>query len=275
MIQSMTGFGRAEKKIQPYGIVSVEIRSINHKFLESVIHVPEGFLSLEDKIKKEIETRIVRGRLTCVINIVNGSSRDVAINEQLIKKYLTSINSIAKKYGVGGEVNINNLITLPGVLSLTENRLDADKLWAQVKTVLHKALSELLAMRNKEGKALLCFLKERNDDLRKDIDEIKARYKKTAHEKAAKFSTDAERAAFLKETDITEEVERLDYHIANFKTKFTATGPIGKELDFISQEMQREANTMGAKTCDAYISGKVIEIKSHIEKTREQLQNIV
>ncbi len=275
MMQSMTGFGRAEKKIESFGSVCVEIRSINHKFIESVIHVPDGFIALEDKIKKEIETRIVRGRLTCVISIFDGASRDVVINESLIKKYLSSIKNISKKYAVGGEVNINNLITLPGVLSLTEKRLHVDKLWPQLKIVLHRALDELLVTRHKEGKALHKFLKDRNDDLRSDIEEIKARFKKTAQEKAAKFATDAERAAFLKETDITEEVERLDYHIANFKTKLSAQGPIGKELDFISQEMQREANTMGAKTCDAHISGKVIQIKSHIEKTREQLQNIV
>jgi len=275
MIQSMTGFGRAEKKIDGIGLVAIEIRSINHKFLESVIHVPEGFLSFEDKVKKEIETRITRGRLTCVITIAAGASRDVAVNEQLIKKYLASISLISKKYCVGGEVNINNLITLPGVLSLTENRVNIDKLWPAVKQVLARALDELMAMRNKEGRALLAFLKVRNDELRKDIEEIKSRFKKTAHEKAARFSTDAERSAFLKETDITEEVERLDYHIANFKTKLLSSGPVGKELDFISQEMQREANTMGAKTCDAHISGKVILIKSHIEKTREQLQNIV
>lgn len=275
MIQSMTGFGRSEKKIEPFGLVSVEIRSINHKFLETVVHVPEGFLSLEDKIKKEIETRVQRGRVTCVITVSGGSGRDVVINERLLKKYLASIKSISRKYRIAGAVNINNLINMPGVLSLTENRQPVLKIWPQVRALVAKAVSELLFMRQKEGRAIARFLKERNDMLAADIALVKDRFEKVVKQKAALFPTDAERTAFLKESDINEELERIEYHIHNFKSKLSAASPVGKELDFISQEMQREANTMGAKSCDALISGRVVQIKSNIEKTREQLQNIV
>jgi uncharacterized protein (TIGR00255 family) len=271
----MTGFGRAESKIEPFGLVSIEIRSINHKFLETIVHAPEGFLSVEEKIKKEVESKIPRGRITAVMNVIDGSARDVAINEQLIKRYLASIKKISSKFRVQGEVNINNLINLPVVLSLTENRSSVLHMWPQLKSLTDKALLGLISGRQKEGKAIAQFLKERNDELKKDIEEIKARFKKVMKEKGARFATDSERSAFIKESDINEEIERLDFHILSFKSKLSVAGPMGKELDFISQEMQREANTMGAKTCDATISGTVVRIKSHIEKTREQLQNIV
>ena len=275
MIQSMTGFGRSEKKIDLFGQVSVEIRSINHKFLETVIHVPEGFLSLEDKIKKEIESRVQRGRITCVVTMYDGTSRDVIINEQLLKKYLFSIKTISGKYHVAGDVNINNLINLPGVLSLTEKKQPVMRVWPQLRTLVTKAVSDLIVMRQKEGQAIVKFLQERNEQLASDIAMVKDRFVKVVKQKAARFPTDAERTAFLKESDINEEIERLEYHIHNFKSKLSGSGPVGKELDFISQEMQREANTMGAKSCDALISGRVVQVKSIIEKTREQLQNIV
>jgi len=275
MIQSMTGFGRSEKKLGPFGQVTVEIRSINHKFLETVVHAPEGFMSLEDRIKKEIESKVQRGRITCVITMCGGSIRDASIDERLIKKYLSSIKKISSKYHIAGAVNINNLINLPGVLSLTENKQPALKIWPQLKPLIAKAVLDLVSMRHKEGQAIVKFLKERNDQLICDITMVKDRFTKVVKQKAARFPTDAERTAFLKESDINEEIERLEYHIHNFKSKLSGTGPVGKELDFISQEMQREANTMGAKSCDALISGRVVQIKSSIEKTREQLQNIV
>jgi len=275
MIQSMTGFGRSEKKIDPFGLISVEIRSINHKFLETVVHVPEGFLSLEDKIKKEIDSRVQRGRITCVVTVSGGSGRNVAINERLLKKYLSSIKSISNKYHIAGAVNINNLINMPGVLSLTEDRRSVMKIWPQVKMLVTKAVSDLVRMRKKEGQAIVRFLRERNDIIASDLNVVKERFAAVIKQKAAQFPTDAERTAFLKESDINEELERLEYHIHNFQSKLLANSPVGKELDFISQEMQREANTMGAKSCDVQISGKVVQIKSNIEKTREQLQNIV
>ncbi|MCU0651131.1 MAG: YicC family protein [Candidatus Omnitrophica bacterium] len=275
MIQSMTGFGRNSKKMDVFGQVSVEIRSINHKFLETVIHAPEGFLSIEDRIKKEIESKVQRGRITCVITTNGGSSKDAIIDEKLLKKYLASIKTISTKYNIAGAVNINNLINLPGVLSLVENRESVGRVWPALRGVIEKAVDDLVLMRQKEGKAIVKFLKERNDQLGRDIAMVKDRFAKVVKQKAARFPTDAERTAFLKESDINEEIERLEFHIHNFRSKLSSTGPIGKELDFISQEMQREANTMGAKSCDALISGRVVQIKSSIEKTREQLQNIV
>jgi uncharacterized protein (TIGR00255 family) len=275
MVQSMTGFGRSEKKINSFGAVTVEIRTINHKFLETVIHLPAGFLALEDRIKKEIETRISRGRVTCVINIIEQASRDVVINQQMVAKYVKAFRSMAKKYALSGDIGVADLVNLPGVVTFAESRIPTAQLWPGLHRLVRQALDETIKMRLREGQSTAKNLISRNETIRTDLEKVKDRFKKAVNERSAVFATDAERASFLKESDITEEIERLDYHLKSFRMKIATSGSIGKELDFIAQEMQREANTMGAKSCDPAISGKVVEMKSQIEKMREQLQNIV
>jgi len=274
MIKSMTGFGSKEVEIPPLGKVNVELRSSNHKFLETVLHLPEGFLSLEERIKTEIETQIKRGRVTCVVNMVSQAVPRVVINKPLLKKYILALRNIQNQCRLEDEININTLIHLPGVLSWTENKIFKGRIWPRLKIVLHQALEDLVGARQKEGRALYFYLKARAQALKVNLAGIKTRFKKAMQDKIALIKTDEERASFLKDADISEEIERLAFHIQNFKHKIAQTGPIGKELDFIAQEMQREANTMGAKSCDARVSARVVQLKSQIEKIREQLQNI-
>ncbi len=274
MIQSMTGFGSKEKDIAPFGKISVELRSANHKFLETVMHVPEGFLSLEERIKKEVESRIKRGRVTCVINISGSKSSNVFINKALIMKYIESFKGLKKQFHLKDEISINTLIHLPGALSLETNHIPKERIWPHLKMLLEGALKNLATMRAKEGRALQAFLRSRAESLDKDLDTVKARFKEALKEKLRQFPTDEERSSFLRETDVAEEIERLTFHIRNFKSKLKNKGPVGKELDFIAQEMQREANTLAAKTFDVGVSAKVVEMKSQVEKIREQVQNI-
>lgn len=274
MINSMTGFGTKETKILPWAKIRVELRSSNHKFLEIVFHLPEVLLSLEDRIKKEIEAKIKRGRVTCVINIAGALAPDVFINKQLLKNYVRALRNIKEEFRIQDEMGVDTLIHLPGVLSLAENRLSKVQIWPRLKVLVNQALDNLLAMRQKEGRALYVYLKARSEALKTNLFFIKARFKKAIKDKIANIRTDEERASFLKEMDITEEIERLGFHIQNFKNKILKKGPVGKELDFICQEMQREANTIGAKSFDVGVSARVIQIKSQIEKIREQLQNI-
>jgi len=274
MIQGMTGFGSKEKNIPGVGTVSVEIRSVNHKFLEVVQHLPEGIISLEDKIKKEIDVKIKRGRLTCVICLGKKSNPQIAVNQQLLEEYIRIVKQITKFYSLKNEVQIDTLINLPGVLSVTEKKISAGELWPSLRKVLNAALNDLSAMRKKEGLVLFGHLKEQSERLLASIDFIKNRFNKAIKEKAAAFSTDSERTAFLKEADITEELQRLAFHARSFRQKLSCVGPAGKELDFICQELQREANTTGAKSCDVLISSRVVQIKSEIEKLREQVQNV-
>ncbi|MDD5166834.1 MAG: YicC family protein [Candidatus Omnitrophica bacterium] len=273
-MQSMTGFGAKETNIAALGKICVELKSSNHKFLETVLHLPEGLLSLEDRLKKDIETKIKRGRITCAVNIMGGTKQKVFINKPLLKNYISTVNAIKKQFGIRDEASINTLINLPGVLSLEENKYSKDSLWPVLRALLKLALEELLKTRKKEGRAIYVHLKRRSVTLRHNLDIVKTQFKKALKDELDKINTDEERASFLKNTDITEEMERLAFHIGNFKNKISQNGPIGKELDFIAQEMQREANTMAAKTFAASISARVVQIKSQIEKIREQVQNI-
>ncbi len=274
MVVSMTGFGGCETKIKAFGKISVELRSTNHKFLEAVLHLPEGFLSLEDKIKKEIESRLKRGRVTCVINISGAGGSNVFINQALLKKYAMALKEIQKQSHLKNDATIDTLIRLPGILSLEESNIDKFAVWPKLKALLGRALDDLAKMRQNEGRALGGFLKKGALQLKLDLEAIKVRFRKAVKNKIARIVSDDERSAFLKDADIAEEVDRLSFHIKSFLHKLTLSGPIGKEMDFIAQEMQREANTMGAKSFDAEISGKAVQMKSQIEKLREQVQNI-
>lgn len=274
MIKSMTGFGSKEAKILPLGKMSAELRSSNHKFLETVFHLPEGFLSLEDRIKKEIEAKIKRGRVTCVVNIIDGQGQSVFINKRLLKNYFSTLKDIREQFHIKDAVDIDTLIHLPGVLSLVETNISKVRIWPAFKRLINQAVDDLLKTRQKEGCALYIYLKSRIKNLQANLDTLKIRFKKAIKDKISQIKTDEERASFLKDTDITEEIERLAFHLKNFKDTLSKSGPVGKELDFIAQEMQRESNTIGAKSFDALVSAKVVRLKSQIEKIREQLQNI-
>ncbi len=274
MINSMTGFGSKEVMQEPFGKISVELRSVNHKFLEIVLHLPDGFLALEDRIKKEIETKIKRGRIICAVNITGARTHKAFVNRSLLRDYIGELGKIKREFKLQSTPSLDTLINLPGVLTLDEQKLSRNDVFLRLRQVLSGALSELVKMRQKEGRALYGFLKSRAEFLAKDLAVVKARYKKALKTKCASFKTDEERSSFLRNSDINEELERLGFHVRNFKTKLPKSLAIGKELDFIAQEMQREANTMAAKVFDASVSARVVQMKSQIEKIREQVQNV-
>lgn len=274
MIKSMTGFGAREALIAPFGKVCVELRSSNHKFLEIVFHLPQGYLSLEGRIKKEIEKKIKRGRLTCVISIVGARPAKVFINKGLLENYLSELNQIRERFHIDGEVGIDTLMHLPGILSLEEDASGAAGIWPKLKVLLAGALEDMSKARRKEGSALQGLLRSRADALKLDLEAVKERFKKAVKDKLKEIEKAEERSSFLKESDITEEIDRLAYHLKNFKSRLSKSGLAGKEMDFIAQELQREANTLAAKSFDLVISGRIVQIKSRIEKIREQAQNI-
>jgi uncharacterized protein (TIGR00255 family) len=274
MIQGMTGFGSQEKEIASLGRVRVEIRSLNHKFQETVLHLPAGFMSLEERVKKQIEARIKRGRVTCVIDIFGAKAQQVFINKMLLKNYLLALRAARKEFCLDEGVRLDTLIHLPGILSLTEERLPKERAWPQLKSLVDAAMADVVRMRKREGLATYAYLKKASENLETKLTHIRERFKSVIKHKVSLISNNEERVKFLKESDITEEMERLKFHSRNFKSKLTAQGAVGKELDFIAQEMQREANTIAAKSCDAMISASIVQIKSQIEKIREQVQNV-
>ena len=273
MISSMTGFGSCEAEVDSIGRICVELRCTNHKFLESVFHLPDGLLSLEDKLKKEIEAKISRGRVFCAINIKGEETQGIFVNRKLLKNYLRELNAIKSEFKIRDGLTLDSLIRLPGILSLKENKPAGLHIWEHLLPLLGRALAELLKTRRKEGKALADLLKNRNELLKKDLILIKQRFAAAIKSRLKSIGVE-ERSAFLKSADITEEMDRLNFHIKNFQHKIVKGGPVGKELDFITQEMQREANTLAAKSFDLDISGRAVQMKSQIEKIREQVQNI-
>jgi len=274
MINSMTGFGGKAGEVPLFGKISVELRSSNHKFLETVLHLPEGFLILEDRIKKEIESRVKRGRITCMINIGASGSPGVYINEKLLKNYLSALTKISKQFHIGGEASLDTLIHLPGVLSLAESEIPKERIWPALKPLVVEAVNNFVRTRQKEGAALQKYLKSRIKILKSEAALLQKRFEYVLEREVAKLKTPEEKASFLKDADIGEEISRIAFHLKNFEHKLSKAGPVGKELDFIAQEMQREANTVGAKSCDSLLSARVVHIKSQIEKIREQVQNV-
>jgi uncharacterized protein (TIGR00255 family) len=274
MIQSMTGFGSYETIIPLLGRVSVELRSTNHKFLETVLHLPEGSLSLEEKIKRAIEAKLKRGRVTCSLHIHSRRQGNVFINKELLKKYIAKIDGIKKEFNIRDGLDLNTLIHLPGVLDLEEEKLSPESIWPKLAAALNIAINNLMRTRSKEGKALQGYLRAQAEELKKELTAIQSRLKLALHERLKALATDEERANFVKDTDTTEETDRLKFHIRNFQDRLTKGGAIGKELDFIAQEMQREANTASAKTFDVSVSSQILKMKSLIEKIREQAQNV-
>jgi uncharacterized protein (TIGR00255 family) len=273
-MQSMTGYGHEIAALPHVGKVSIELRSTNHKFLEIVFHLPPGFLAVEDRIKKEMEAKFKRGRITCVVNISGAQNTEVSINKKVLKQYLSLSQNLRAEFGIEGKLSMDAALSMPGVLVQSENQSVRPDIWPKLKPVVCDAIQSLLATRIKEGKALNGFLVKRAALLDRELSSVHDRFKKASLERIQQLKNDDERTAFLKSTDITEELERLAYHIKNFRSTLAKTGTIGKELDFIAQEMQREVNTLAAKTFDTFISGRVIHMKSQIEKIREQVPNV-
>jgi len=273
-MQSMTGFGSREAEIKELGRVYVEIKSINHKSSEIISRLPEGMSWLEEKIKKVIEARVKRGRILCMISLTGGKSKSVFTNTQLLKDYMSSLQYMRRYTHCKDEVSLGTLVSLPGVVSLADNKALLRKKWPALKRLVTEALASLVASRKREGAALAAYLLARLRCIRVLVERIGSRFKKAVAAKVEGFLSDEEKENFLKESDISEELQRVEFHIRNFMRIMRDGGPKGKELDFIAQEMQREINTTGAKSFDMLITSRVIEAKSEIEKIREQLQNI-
>jgi len=292
-LRSMTGFGRGAVST-PFGVIIAEIKTLNHRHL-SISCLPfEGFFLLEEKIKDLLEKSVSRGKVFVRISRENGkdkkSLQKIHINRDVIKEYVAGINKLKKTFPIEGDIRLQDLMAFPGVIEHNIGEREKE-LWPYVKKAVEKAVGDLLMFRQEEGGKLAKDFMQRLDLIRDQIRKIKRcekrsieRYRKRLAQMiqaaTSKKSVDAgkveeEVAIFARNCDISEELLRLENHISAFKTvlKSGQTDP-GKKLDFIAQEMHREANTIGAKANDFEISNAVIEIKSEIEKVREQLKNI-
>lgn len=273
MIKSMTGFSRARGLISPWGRVSLEIRSTNHRFLDIVLHLPEGFLHLEQKLKDELAKRIRRGHIICKLEINPHKIKKPVLNKHLIEEYYLSLKQVSRRLNLSQDIDINTLASLPGIWSM-QSHVALYPGWSKIKPLVKKALDRLIQVRQQEGRAMFKDVGMRSQRLGKMLKIIKARFKKVIQQRLRLYNTEEEKNGFLRSSDISEEIVRLSFHLKNFIHRLNNKKSVGKELDFILQEMQREANTIGAKSIDVVISNKVIGMKSEIEKIREQVQNV-
>ena len=291
MIRSMTGFGAFRLKTKD-GRASVEIKTVNHKYLEMSCKLPNGLATFEDKIKALIQSRVRRGKIYYNVSYecTMPKTDNVHINKRLAEEYARKLSYLKKHFGLKGDIRLQDFVTLPGIFDYKTDERNFTKLWPMLHEATRQALIRLVSEREKEGKSLQRDLVKRIKKIKKWVVRIKARtkisskgYKRKLEQKikeiAGKNFVNNERlemevALFAKNSDISEELTRLDSHAVNFKKTINRGGETGKKLDFIAQELHREINTVGAKSSDYVISKAVIDTKSEIEKIREQLKNI-
>ena len=292
MLISMTGFGRAESQEGDY-TYQAEIRSVNNRFIEINTRLPKAYVDLEQPLKKIIKSHCSRGSINLTISLANsneGSGEwDVKPNLSLATQYVDALNQIRDSLGLQGEIDLKSVVGLRDIIKIEPVALDPAKK-DLILNIATEALTSLQKMREEEGENMQKDLAQRIDAIESHAAEIESRHPEVIKEYQEKlneriktlnegFGLDetrlAQEAALLADrSDITEEMTRLRSHLKQFRNFFNAKEPIGRKLEFITQEINREVNTTGSKSSDINISNRVIEMKSELEKIREQVQNI-
>lgn len=293
MIKSMTGFGKGEAKGR-YGKVKTEVRTVNHKFLEISTKLPEGFLDFEDRIRQLIARFVKRGKVNLSVVYENSleSADKIGVDEKLAAAYYRMLLRLKKKLKLEGSVRLDQLIALPGVITYEPKTALPSAVWPVLERALKEAFENLDESRLKEGGHLYADLEKRIINIERATNLIKERskinvrlYKKRLKDSIKEMSANSLRsfdknrleqevALYAKNSDVTEEIIRILAHVKNLKDILERDSEVGKKIDFIAQELNREINTIGSKASDFKISQKVIQIKSEVEKLREQAKNI-
>ncbi len=288
----MTGFGKAQQKGK-FGIISIEIRSFNHRFLEISQRLPFDMLDLEERIKEHVRKRTKRGRFNITLVLAGSETQDtkeVFVDKKLAAQYLRQIRGLRKSLGLKDEISLSQLISFPNVVTCKTSKPGSQNLWPFVKSGIDKALNALISMRRKEGKFLYDDLMKHIVSIERSIARIErsqpqalARFRRRLRERTNELTggnrldrekVESEVLIFTRSSDISEELARLKSHTINLKRALREEGEVGRKLDFIAQELHREINTIGAKSGLFKISKEVVEVKSRIDKIREQGQNV-
>ncbi|MEW6008295.1 MAG: YicC/YloC family endoribonuclease [Candidatus Omnitrophota bacterium] len=275
MIKGMSGFGQAESENSKFK-ATVQVHSLNHRYLDASVYLPEYLRSLDNYIKLIIKKKLKRGKVNVSINIFTKGAIKPHLNPDIVGAYVHLAARLNRQFGISKDIAFWQLLNLPSVL-IEKEKPPIDEVEAKrlLTPLVNKALEKLLVMRQKEGIAIYKDLQKRSRIVSSKIKYIENKLPKVFERLKAKLSHE-ELGAFMRNCDVSEEIVRLKFHIANLCQVATNTKgeSSGKELDFICQELQREANTLGAKVPDKYISFAVVKIKSQLEKLREQLQNV-
>jgi uncharacterized protein (TIGR00255 family) len=288
----MTGYGRGESVKDGFKF-TVELNSVNRKQSDITINLPKELIELEPRVRDIVNAALARGRINAVVAYHRGLTRaeeQIELDVTLAKAYHRAIQKLQKQIKLSGPLTLDTILRAPGVLKLAETTVDADAVWSSVEAALRKALAQLIKMREKEGKFLANDLSQRLALLATGVGHIRQaapetikRYREQLHARVKEAGLDVpmnderllkEVVIFADRCDISEELTRLESHLNQFRDQLTANEPVGRTLDFLAQEMNREINTIGSKANAAEISQHVVRMKAELEKIREQVQNI-
>ena len=291
MIRSMTGYGRDQQLLHGRSI-TVEIRSVNHRYFEFSCRAPRGCAFLEDRLKRALQSAISRGKVEVALTLQTVESRNtsVAVDHALAGHYITALRALGEEYALPDDLTLSTVCRLPDIFTLCRGEEDEEELAADVLSVLQKALEQFVAMRETEGERLKADVLSRLLTMEEHLSFVEERYPQTVAEYRARLTaklTELLNGAVPDENRILtevgiiadrlavdEETVRLRSHFAQLRKILESTEPVGRKLDFLVQEMNRETNTIGSKCSDTAIAGHVVEMKSELEKIREQIQNI-
>ncbi len=292
MIKSMTGFATAERTVQDIS-VTVDIHAYNSKHLDVMLRVPSGYMLLEEKLKARIAERIARGRMEVKIQVKDQSEGAIAfeIDHMRAKAIQSALTELKNEFNLQNDISLELLMSVGGIIKPVETVTEAESIWPVIQECLAVALNNLETMQKKEGDFIAGDLEKRLDyiedciaEIENDTDELLSHYQKRLRDRISALTREiveidagrlAQEAAFLADrSDISEEIVRAKSHVQQFRHIMDSEEPGGRKLNFLLQELHREFNTMGSKIGQADTSHKIVDVKSELEKIREQIQNV-
>jgi len=291
LVKSMTGYGRAEETFNGCTI-TVELRSVNNRYLDCNVRIPRLYLFAEEAIKSRVQSSISRGKVDVFVTLDSaGAERvQVSVNRPVADGYYAALKQLAEEYGLAGDISVSLLSRFPEVLLAEKAEEDVEEMAGDICSVLDQALRDFDQMRTKEGERLKEDILSRAAAIEEKVSLVEKRSPQTVAEYRAKLEARmnevlsntqldparilTEAAIFADKVAVDEETVRLRSHIGQLRGMLSKGGATGRKLDFLIQEFNREANTIGSKCSDIEIAGQVVDIKAEIEKIREQVQNI-
>lgn len=291
MIKSMTGFGRGHNVLNGRDI-TVEIRAVNHRYYEFSCRIPRSMGFAEERLKSLLQGKISRGKVEVSVLVNNTAVNDeqITLNTEVIRSYIEAMRSAGEQFGLEEDLSVSDILRIPDAFTVVKTDVDEEQLWSDVRSVAEEALAKFVSMRETEGERMKADILSRLEQIEKWVGFIEERspqvvedYRKRLYDRMCEVLKSKEidenrilieAGIFSEKTAVDEETVRLRSHIAQFRTMLESAEPVGRKLDFLVQEMNRETNTIGSKVQDIEVTRVVVDQKSEIEKIREQIQNI-
>ncbi|MDU2671092.1 MAG: YicC/YloC family endoribonuclease [Clostridium sp.] len=292
MVKSMTSFGRSSSEEGQKRIFTVEMKSVNNRYLDINIRMPKALISLEEEVRKMISSSLSRGKVDVFINLKNYSQNEGTpkVDLKLAEDYLNCLKQIEENFGVKNDVSVMQLARFPEVITMVQEEEKIEEIFEELKPLISKSIEMMISMRITEGEKLkddildkITIIESLVKEIEKVADTVPKAYKIKLEERLSELLSGAdvdqnrlatEVCIFADKATVDEEITRLGSHISQIRKTLSLDEPIGRKLDFIIQEMNRETNTIGSKSSDIHMTNLVIDIKNLIEKIREQVQNI-